>query len=142
MLKKLIFLLSLPSIVSLNDVKSFQYKSCSNSNDIAQNVILSVEPELPQTDYTLFLNADLSQEIANGTSKYSITYNFIPLSPTENDLCTEINSSNITCPVSEHIYSESKGVIPKDVSGTVIIKNEWFNLLKVRILCMQFTIKI
>ena len=142
MFKKLIYLISLPLIISLNDVKSFQYKSCGNSNDIAQNVILAVEPEIPQTDYTLFLNADLSQEIANGTSKYSITYNFIPLSPTENELCAEINNSNITCPVSEHISSESKGAIPKDVSGTVVIKNEWFNLLKTRILCMQFTIKI
>jgi len=142
MFKKILYLISLPLIFSLNDVKSFLYKSCGDSSDIAQNLVLSVDPELPQTDYTLFLNADLSQEIDNGTSKYSITYNFIPISPTENDLCTEINNSNITCPVSEHISSESKGTIPKDVSGTIVIKNEWFNLLEARILCMQFTIKI
>ena len=111
MLKKIFYLISLPLIFSLNNVKSFLYKSCGDNNDIAQNLILSVDPELPQTDYTLFLNADLSQEIDNGTSKYSITYNFIPLSPTTEDLCSEIAKSNITCPLNNTIASESKGSV-------------------------------
>ena len=123
-------------------VTQFQYKSCGDVNDIGQNIVMDVTPKLPQTDYTLFLNADLSKEINKGTSKYSITYNFIPFTPSVEDLCTEISNSNISCPLNGHISLESKGSIPVLSSGTVVIKNEWFNELNARILCMQFTIKI
>jgi len=139
---KIISLLTFLNIIYFStSVTQFQYKSCGDNNDIGQNLILDVSPKLPQIDYTLFLNADLSQEVNNGTSKYSITYNFIPFQPSIEDLCTEINNSNISCPLIGHIASESKGSIPQDVSGTIVIKNEWFNELNIRILCMQFTIK-
>jgi hypothetical protein len=89
----------------------------------------------------LYLNADLSNEVSKGTSKYTVTYNFIPLTPTINDLCTEIANSNITCPLSNHISSQSKGNIPDGLSGTTVIKNEWLDDNNKRILCMQFTIQ-
>ena len=140
MLKFLTFL----SILTLSSasITQFTMRSCGTSSDLAQNVILNVEPILPQSDYTLFLGADLSQTVNQGTSKYSVTYNFIPLSPTTEDLCTEIAKSNITCPLNNTIASESKGSVPTGLSGTVVIKNEWFDISNARILCMQFTIKI
>lgn len=140
--------------INNTQVTSFTYSSCGDSSDIAQNVQLSVTPELPQTDYTLFLNADLSQNIFGGTSTYDITLNGIPFSPSTNDLCTEINKSNITCPLmAGHISSESKGSIPSGVSGKIVIKNQWYKtascknmrcgeLTADRILCMLFTIRI
>ena len=140
MFKLLTFLLMLT--VSSASVTQFTMKSCGTSTDLAQNVILNVEPVLPQSDYTLFLDADLSQSVNQGTSKYSVTYNFIPLSPTTEDLCTEIAKSNITCPLNNTIASESKGTVPTGLSGTVVIKNEWFDVSNARILCMQFNIKI
>jgi hypothetical protein len=123
-------------------VKSFTYKSCGTSTDIAQKVIMSVDPVIPVKDYLFDLGADFSKEVNGGTSVYSVTYNFIPLSPTTNDLCTEINNSNITCPLKVGTYGiQSKGTVPDGLSGTVTIKNEWFNIEKERILCIQFTIK-
>ena len=127
---------------STASVTQFTMRSCGTSTDLAQNIILNVEPVLPQSDYTLFLDADLSQTVNQGTSKYSVTYNFIPLSPTTEDLCTEIAKSNITCPLNNTIASESKGTVPTGLSGTVVIKNEWFDVSNARILCMQFTIKV
>lgn len=140
---KLINLFALFSFASSLNVTQFLYKSCGTSTDLAQNLYLGISPELPQTDYTLYLGADLSQQVNQGTSKYSVTYNFIPLSPSTEDLCTEINKSNITCPLNaSYIASESKGTVPTSLSGTVVIKNEWFDVSGARILCMQFTIKI
>jgi len=139
MLKLITFLAYMSTITA--KVQTFTYSSCGTVSDIAQNVVLDVSPILPQTDYTLFLNADFSKEIIKGTSKYSITYNFIPFSPTINDLCTEVSNSNITCPLSGHVASESKGTVPTGLSGTTIITNEWFNEDSARILCMKFTIK-
>ena len=129
------------SIISVYSVSSFTYKSCGTPTDIAQNLELDIDPKLPEINYKLYLNADFSKEVTGGSSKYTITYNFIPLSPSVNDLCTEIASSNITCPLSNHISSESKGTIPSGLSGSTTIKNEWFNFEGERILCMQFNIK-
>ena len=131
----------LPNKTNAYSVKDFKYSSCGISSDIAQNIVLDISPDLPEIDYTLYLNADFNKEVTSGTSKYSITYNFIPLSPTVNNLCEEISKSNITCPLSGHISSESKGTIPIDLRGTTVIKNEWFTDNQERILCMTFTIK-
>jgi hypothetical protein len=123
-------------------VKSFSFKSCGISTDIAQNIIMSVNPPLPVKDYLFDLGADYFKEVNGGTSKYSVTYNFIPLSPTINDLCTEINKSNITCPLKVGTYGiQSKGSVPDSLSGTTTIKNEWFTTDNERILCLLFTIK-
>jgi hypothetical protein len=140
MYKFLSIFLLINNILSLK-VTQFDYKSCGTTTDLAQNIKLDVLPKLPTTDYVLFLDADISKEIVKGTSKYTVTYNFIPLSPTINDLCTEIANSNITCPLNNHISSESKGSVPGGLSGTTVIKNEWFNEDNARILCMSFTIK-
>jgi hypothetical protein len=131
----------LTSLCTVYAIKSFTYKSCGTSTDIAQNIKLDIDPILPVTDYTLYLNADFSKEVTSGTSKYTVTYNFIPLSPTVNDLCTEVASSNITCPLSNHISSQSKGSVPSGLSGSTTIKNEWINSDSQRILCMLFDIK-
>jgi hypothetical protein len=123
-------------------VQSFTFRSCGTSTDIAQNIIMAVDPPLPVKDYLFDLGADFSKAVDGGTSKYSVTYNFIPLSPTTNDLCTEINNSNITCPLKVGTYGiQSKGSVPDGLSGTTVIKNEWFNLQNERILCLSFTIK-
>ncbi len=138
-------LISFLTIVSVafSQVSSFTLKSCGDLTDIAQNVQLDIDPKLPQTDYILYLGAELSKEVSKGTSTYDITLNYIPFQPTVNDLCTEINNSNITCPlVQGNLAMQSKGSIPTGVSGIIVIKNEWKNDIDERVLCMQFTIKI
>jgi len=136
-------ILILLSLIFVKAVTQFKVSSCGTTTDLMQNVVLSVSPVLPQTDYTLYLDGDLNTNVTSGTSEYAITYNFIPLSPTTNDLCTEINASNVTCPLSIGSFaSESKGKITDGLSGSVTIKNQWFNENKERILCMLFSIKI
>jgi len=136
---KLISLLSLLSLSS--SIKSFTYSSCGKTGDLASNVKLDISPKLPEIDYILYLDADLSTEITGGTSKYTTKYNFLPLAPTINDLCSEISNSNITCPLNQYIASESKGTIPSGLSGIFTIINEWFNQENKRILCMRFDIQ-
>ena len=129
--------------IAYGAVTQFTVKNCGTNTDLIQNLFLSVEPVLPQIDYTLYISGDLSKQINDGTSKYDITYNFIPLTPTINDLCTEIKNSNITCPLNVgYIGLQSKGTVPTGLSGSITIKNQWFDSEGVRILCMQFNIKI
>jgi hypothetical protein len=136
-------LIFLSLFFTVNSVSQFKVISCGISTDLMQSVKLSVDPILPVTNYKLFLDGELTANVTGGTSQYSVTYNFIPLSPTTNDLCTEINASNVTCPLSLGPFaSESSGKITEGLSGTVTIKNQWFNENNQRILCMLFTIKI
>jgi hypothetical protein len=136
-------ILILLSVLSVKAVTQFKISSCGTATDLMQNVVLSVSPILPQTDYTLYLDGDLNANVTGGTSDYTVTYNFIPLTPSTNDLCTEINKSNVTCPLSSGLFaSESKGTVTGGLSGSVTIKNQWFNENKQRILCMLFNIKI
>jgi len=128
---------------TVDSVSQFKVSSCGISTDLMQSVKLNVEPLLPITDYKLFLDGDLSANVTGGKSQYTVTYNFIPLTPTTNDLCTEINASNVTCPLSMGPFaSESSGKITEGLSGTVTIKNIWLDENNQRILCMLFTIKI
>ena len=143
MLSTLIFLYLMSLFFTVDSVTQFKVVSCGISTDLMQSVKLSVDPILPVTDYKLFLDGDLSANVTGGKSEYTVTYNFIPLSPTTNDLCTEINSSNVTCPLYLGPFaSESSGKIEQGLSGSVTIKNQWFNENNQRILCMLFTIKI
>jgi len=124
-------------------VTQFTVKNCGINTDLIQNVLLSVDPILPQTDYTLSIDGDLSKEVTGGESQYDVTYNFIPFSPTIHDLCTEIKDTNTTCPLKiGNIGIQSKGTIPNGLSGSLTIKNQWFDLTGARILCMVFNIKI
>ena len=129
-------LIFLSLFFTVNSVSQFKVISCGISTDLMQSVKLSVDPILPVTNYKLFLDGELTANVTGGTSQYSVTYNFIPLSPTTNDLCTEINASNVTCPLSLGPFaSESSGKITEGLSGTVTIKNQWFNENNQRILC-------
>jgi hypothetical protein len=124
-------------------VSKFTYKSCGDSTDLAQNIQIITDPQLPQTDYTLFLDYDLSKEVDGGTSNYKVNLNGIPMAPYSDDLCTEVSKSNITCPIfAGHIASQSQGNIPSGVSGKILLTNEWSNNDGERILCLQFTIVI
>ena len=124
-------------------VSKFTYSSCGSTSDLAQNVVMSIDPVLPQTDYTLFLDYELSKDIGSGTSTYKGSLNGLPFSPSTEDLCKEIANSNVTCPLKTgHISSQSKGTIPSGVTGKILLTNEWFDSDSQRILCMQFNILI
>jgi len=144
MFKVLIFgLISSILAQSTSAVTQFTVKNCGINTDLVQNLLLSVDPVLPQTDYTLLIDGDLSKEVSGGKSEYDVTYNFIPFGPNVQDLCTELKDTNTTCPLKVgNIGIKSKGTIPTGLSGTLTIKNQWFDLTGARILCMVFSIKI
>lgn len=140
MLSNLIFM---SLVFTVDSVSQFKISSCGISKDLMQNVKLSIDPILPVTDYKLYLDGDLNANVTSGTSQYTVTYNSIPLTPTTNDLCTEINASNVTCPLYLGPFaSESSGKIEQGLSGTVTIKNQWFDENNQRILCILFRIQI
>ena len=77
------------------------------------------------------------EPITAGTAKYSVRYNFLPLTPTVQDLCTQT-----TCPILPGTYNQSTSSDFPNVSGNMIIKIEWFDAVNKPLLCAQISTKV
>ena len=78
--------------------------------------------------------------ITGGTATYAVTYNFIPLSPTTDDLCADQKDDK--CPLAiGHHHSVSDSVFPSGLSGTLVSKITWKNSDGRQILCLEWTVK-
>jgi hypothetical protein len=75
--------------------------------------------------------------IESGTVKYSATYNFIPLSPTIEELCPK----NTNCPITPGTYNQSSSSKYPDLTGTLVMKSEWFDPNNNLLLCYQVNTK-
>lgn len=79
-------------------------------------------------DYTI----PPSLTVTGGTAKYTVTYNFIPLTPTTEDLCTQT-----TCPLVPGRYNQSTSSTFPDLTGSVTVKTQWFDTNNALLLCTQ-----
>jgi hypothetical protein len=77
-------------------------------------------------------------EIQGGTAKYSLTYNFIPITPTTENLC-----DTLACPILVGpLTATSSFPIDPSLSGKVIIKIEWKDFTNVDLLCISVTMNL
>ena len=77
--------------------------------------------------------------ITEGTVKYSLTYNFIPITPTVEPLCP----NNVECPIVSGTFNRStSSTFPSSLSGTMTIKSEWFDSTNNLLLCYQIKTKV
>jgi hypothetical protein len=75
--------------------------------------------------------------VTGGTATYSATYNFLPLSPTVEDLCT-----SVACPIAPGPYYTSTTTIFPDLTGTLVAKIQWKDTSGVQLLCAEVRTKI
>ena len=75
--------------------------------------------------------------IADGTSEYSATYNFLPLTTTVGPLCADV-----PCPLKSGQYTnESDTMWPSGISGTLSTQMKWFDVDRDLLLCLGVTWK-
>jgi hypothetical protein len=87
------------------------------------------------TTLTLFYTAP--EEITAGTVTKSITLNFIPFSPTTEDLCT-----NAPCPITVGDHDGSSWFLfPEGVSGTLVSTVKWQDTAGRLLLCIKSTLR-
>ena len=68
-----------------------------------------------------------------------MTYNFIPLSPTVDDLCATQKVDLCPLKVGVH-HSTSDSTWPSGLSGTIVSKIQWKDQDGQEILCLQWTV--
>ena len=110
---------------------------CSKSTALFTLTFLSFLPDPPVKgeNSTLLLSMNVPTEVAGGTATYSVTYNFIPLSPTTEDLCTVVPSG---CPIRPGTL-DTVSSIPFDgsLSGSITFKIEWKDLSQAQLMCVS-----
>ena len=114
---------------------------CGNGNSLFQITKLTLDP--PSTvmagqNVSLGLVYNSPQVITNGTVKNSVTYNFIPLSPTVSNLC---DSTDCPITVGQHDGSSSYPM-PTGLSGSLKSQIVWYDDAGNQLLCIEMALKI
>ena len=86
---------------------------------------------------TLNLIYTSSTTVTGGTATTSMTYNFLPLTPTVADLCT-----SVVCPLGPGQHDGgSTYPFPSEISGTLVTQIVWADENNNQLLCIKSTIK-
>jgi hypothetical protein len=132
-------LLSLLAIVAPAYVNA-SVSDCSNGKALITIDSMSFKPDptVPGMNSTLLLSLSVPEEITNGTVTYSTTYNFLPLTPTVEDLC-----ATVVCPIAVgSLDTLSSYPIGTSLSGTLTLKIEWTELTGRQLLCVSIKTKL
>ena len=133
-------LLSFLGLLLSSDVNA-SVSDCSSGASLFRPTSMSFSPDptVPGQNSTLLLSMKVPEEINNGTVKYSTTYNFLPFSPTTEDLC----GVTVPCPIQEGVLNtQSTYPIDPTLSGTLTIKIEWADLTGRQLLCISIKTKL
>lgn len=99
----------------------------------------SPDPTVPGQNSTLLLSMSVPEEVTNGTSTYTTTYNFLPLTPTVDDLC----DVTVPCPIYVgKLDTVSSYPIDASLSGSLTLKIEWAELTGRQLLCVSIKTKL
>jgi hypothetical protein len=114
---------------------------CSKGKSLFQltSMSFSPDPTVPGQNSTLLLSMKIPEEINNGTVTYTSTYNFIPLTPSTDDLC----GTTVNCPIGEgYLDTLSSFPIDKGLSGSLTLKVVWADLTGRQLLCVVIKTKL
>ncbi len=115
---------------------------CAPGTSLFQIQSQGFYPEPPvaneKYEYWFFYTVPDGVTVDSGTTKYSLTLNGIPFTPTVDDLC-----SQTSCPKVPGSYNEtSSDVWPSGISGKIVTKLEWYDSNGALLLCSQTTERV
>ena len=117
-------------------------KDCGGGKTIFFLNAASIDPPNPAPNDAVTLHLDYTVPpgtlVTGGEAKYSATYNFIPLSPTVEPLC-----SNIPCPLGPGRYvNNSISRWPSGLSGSLTTTLRWSDEAANPLLCINIIAKL
>jgi len=115
---------------------------CAPSTSLFKIQSQGFYPEPPvaneKYEYWFFYTVPDGVTVDAGTTKYSLSLNGIPFTPTVDDLC-----SQTSCPKVPGSYNESSSdVWPSGISGKIVTKLEWYDSNGALLLCSQTTERV
>ncbi len=133
---------SLALLLAFAGFSSATVADCGQGKSVFQIVDQSFSPEPPVAnqpyDYWFTYTVPDGVVVDAGTTKYSLSLNGIPFTPSTDDLCTQTS-----CPKVAGFYNESStDTWPSGVSGKIVTKLEWFDAAGTLLLCSQTTERV
>ena len=98
------------------------------------------DPPIVGQNATLWIDYTVPEglQINSGTAKYSVSINGIPLTPTTEDLCTQI-----TCPQVPGTYNiTSTSGWNGGISGKLVSIIQWYNTNNTELLCSKTKVTV
>jgi len=129
--------LSLLAFLALTESKVTDCTKASASRFTIQSLSLSPPDQVsPGENVTLGLIYTNPATVNDGTVTTSVSYNFIPLTPTVEPLC-----KSVPCPLEPGQHDGSGSyTFPAGLSGSVATKIVW-TVADIQVLCLQLTLK-
>ena len=116
-------------------------RDCSSGASVFKFLTASLTPDpvVRGQDTTLSLSCQIPDgvTVTAGTAEYGFTFNGIPFTPTIEDLC-----SQVACPLTAGLYSNSTTTPFPDVSGKIVSTIKWFDTSKTLLYCLETTVKV
>ena len=131
-----LFTMFMASSVSVKDCSNPSYPSVFNINALS----ISPESPTPGQQVALYMEYTVPQGIVveDGTAKYDVTYNFIPMPPTTEPLC-----ANVPCPLTSGAYANTTSTPwPSGIRGTITTKISWLDTNNSLLACVLISGKI
>jgi hypothetical protein len=80
------------------------------------------------------------QEVLSGTATYSVIYNYIPLTPKVEDLCSTLPDH---CPIHPgQLNTYSSVPFDESLSGSITLKIEWKDAANTQLMCVSINVKV
>lgn len=129
-------------LVSLYAILNATLKDCSSGTSIFSLNSMSLDPPNPapgdRVAFFLDYSVPTSTTVTDGTARYEVNYNFIPLSPTIQPLC-----SNIPCPLGPGRYTNTTySTWPTGLSGSIRTRMAWLDPSGTMLLCTEISGKV
>jgi hypothetical protein len=115
---------------------------CSKGSSIFKLTSMELIPDPPirGQNSTLSLSMNVPREVTSGTATYSVTYNYIPLAPVVEDLCTTLPDH---CPIKVgQLNTYSSLPFDESLRGTINLKIEWKDTASLQLMCVSINTKI
>ena len=135
------YIIMLGLFISLLATACASVSDCSNGKALftITSMSFSPDPTVPGQNSTLLLSMSVPEQVTNGTATYTSTYNFLPLTPTVDDLC----GVTVSCPINVgKLDTVSSYPIDASLSGSLALKIEWAELTGRQLLCVSIKTKL
>ena len=126
-------------ILSLFTTSLGSIEDCSKGTSILKLTALDLIPAMPVINEPVVMTVQFNNpgaDITTGKVTTAINYNFLPLSPTVEDIC-----ANTQCPIVSGFNDRSTNSTWPDVKGTIISTITWNTLDGSVLLCIKVSVK-
>ena len=105
-----------------------------------------MDPPAPKSGdwVNFYVDYTLGKTVTGGTATYTASFNGFPLTPTTEDLCTDLKTTSTPCPVLAGLvqFEGLSQVGDGTTHGTIATTTTWKDQDGEEIICWGFTVRI